>query len=165
MNTSPRGERGFTLVEFAIVAALSALVVFTLATFYINAQHMWLDSSLQAVAQRDASLLLDVMTDHAAAADSAHLADATHLYLYRDDVPLSSFTWQSGDDHVLLTEFDATGMETGTSLWPATGKILQLQFGMPAGSGRTVAVDSLEVETSPGDRIFLSTTLLIANRE
>lgn len=56
-----RSERGLTLTELMIVGILAVLVMLSLTGFYFNAQRMWLQGSTQAMTQREATLLMDVM--------------------------------------------------------------------------------------------------------
>jgi hypothetical protein len=55
--------RGVTLIEVAIVSALAMLVVLGMIGFYISSQSSWMAGSSQALAQRDATQLVEVLTD------------------------------------------------------------------------------------------------------
>jgi hypothetical protein len=55
--------RGITLVEVAIVSALAMLVILGMIGFYASSQSSWMAGSSQALAQRDATLLVEAMSD------------------------------------------------------------------------------------------------------
>ena len=52
-----------TLIEVAIVGALATMVVMGMISFYISSQSTWMDGSTQALAQRDATLLIQTVSD------------------------------------------------------------------------------------------------------
>ena len=58
-----RDARGVTLIEVSIVSALAMLVVLGMVGFYISSQSSWMAGSSQALAQRDATLLVETMAD------------------------------------------------------------------------------------------------------
>lgn len=64
-------SRGFTLTEVLVVMALAGMVTLGLVGFYLNSQATWMDASSQALAQRDASGLVETMATHARGASSA----------------------------------------------------------------------------------------------
>ena len=52
-------QAGITLTEVTIVMVLAAIVTVGLVTFYVNSQATWMDASTQALAQRDATLVIE----------------------------------------------------------------------------------------------------------
>src|SRR5262245_9879176 len=85
-RVSPRivsSEHGFTLTELAIVGTLAVLVMLGLMGFYFNSQRMWLDGSTQAMTQRDATMLVEVLAGdvHTAAQAVITSVDADHQRL------------------------------------------------------------------------------------
>lgn len=54
-----RNSHGVTLTELAVVAAIAAVVLLGLMGFYFNSQATWIEGSTRAVAQRDATLLIE----------------------------------------------------------------------------------------------------------
>jgi hypothetical protein len=100
--------RGLTLIEVVIVMALSTLVVMGMIGFYISSQSTWMAGSTQALAQRDATLLIEAITDSVRAAFLAEVQDGPGpdpehqcLILY-DQVPNESwrFWWNPADSLV-----------------------------------------------------------------
>jgi Flp pilus assembly pilin Flp len=157
-------ERGLTLVEFTIVAALGTVVMLTISSFYLASQSMWLDSSIQAVAQRDASMFVTEIGRRIEAADTAVLPDATHLILYRNSVQTASITWdpeEPDNDVADITDFE-NGNET-TNQWPANGRLKALQFRVEGPNPRIVYLDSLRVEMPSGESLYLSSAFGLYN--
>jgi Tfp pilus assembly protein PilW len=98
--------RGLTLIEVVIVMALSTLVVMGMIGFYVSSQSTWMSGSTQALAQRDATLLIESITDSvraAALAEVKDVPDPAHqcLILYdRDLVESWRFWWNPNDSLV-----------------------------------------------------------------
>src|SRR5262245_28307685 len=98
-------SRGFTLTEVMIVSVLAGVVMLGLVTFYLSSQIMWTDSSTQAIAQRDATLLLEVIRDSTQLAATAAIANPSafnhDLTFYdRSNNPLIRFFWSAADSTV-----------------------------------------------------------------
>jgi len=155
-------ERGLTLVEFTIVAALGAVVVITISSFYLTSQSMWLDSSIQAVAQRDASMFVDEIGRRIEGADTVDLQDANTLLLYRDPIPTGRITWVPGDNFADITDIDIDGNET-TTRWPANGRLKSLRFRVEGPNPRIVYLDSLRIEMPSGESLYLSSAFGVYN--
>jgi len=62
-------------MEVTIVMVLSTLVVMGMISFYISSQSTWMASSTQALAQRDATLLIETISDRVRAASLAEVYD------------------------------------------------------------------------------------------
>jgi len=78
--------RGLTLIEVTIVMALSTLVVMGMISFYVSSQSTWIASSTQTLAQRDATLLIETISDRVRAAHTAQvIASPPGLMLYDFD--------------------------------------------------------------------------------
>ena len=160
-------ERGLTLVEFTIIAALGTVVMLTISSFYLSSQSMWLDSSIQAVAQRDASMFVVEIGRRIEAADQVDLPDATHLYLYRNTVPTGRITWEPGepgepgDNFANITDIEG-GNETKIR-WPGNGRLKTLQFRVEGANPRIVYLDSLRVEMPSGESLYLSSAFGVYN--
>jgi Tfp pilus assembly protein PilW len=101
-----RRARGTTLVEVTIVSALAMLVVLGMIGFYASSQSSWLAGSAQALAQRDATLLVETLSDsirHACLAEPFDSPDALHQGLILRDAALNErwrFWWDAGDSCV-----------------------------------------------------------------
>jgi len=162
VNTSCSSVRGFTLVEFTIVAAIGALIVLSLSTFYLNAQSMWLDSSVQAVTQRDATLFMEELEQVIGDADEAVLKDPHHLYLLKLKTQIAAVDWNGTDRYATVTiGMDGTPKST---FWPATGKLMALQFSVPTADSRVVYLDSLRINTPANEPVYFSTCFALFNK-
>lgn len=113
---APRDERGLTLTELAIVGTLAVLVMLSLTGFYYNSQKMWMEGSTQAMAQRDATLIRDVLARrvHVAASATVDVSDPLHhvIALFDDGgTQLCQIGWEPGDSKIHT--YDAAGVSTG----------------------------------------------------
>jgi len=154
-------ERGLTLVEFTIVAALGTVVMLTISSFYLASQSMWLDSSIQAVAQRDASMFVVEIGRRIEAADTVDLPDATHLLLYRNGVQTGSIIWEPPATFAEI--IDDQDSDPTTNPWPANGRLKSLQFRVEGPNPRVVYLDSLRVEMPSGESLYLSSAFGVYN--
>jgi Tfp pilus assembly protein PilW len=85
---------GLTLVEVTIVMVLATLVMMGMISFYISSQSTWIASSTQALAQRDATLLIETISDRVRAASLAEVQDdpdSLHQCLILRDQDLNEF--------------------------------------------------------------------------
>jgi len=168
MSSARSAARGFTLVEFTIVAGMGALIVLSLSTFYLNAQNMWINSSLQAMTQRDATLFMEQMERAIGSADQVAAVvndkDTVSLSLLRNGAQAVEIDWNKSEAHATVTTgIDATPV---TSIWPATGKLKALQFRTEGSlsKARVVYLDSLRIETPAGESIYMSTCFALLNK-
>ncbi len=95
-----------TLVEVTVVMVLATLVVMGLISFYVSSQSLWMKGSSRALAQRDATLLVETLSDsvrayaHAEVYDSP---DALHQGVILRDADLNErcrFWWNEEDARV-----------------------------------------------------------------
>src|SRR5262249_57229280 len=106
------GERGLTLTELIIVGLLATMVLLSLTFFYIGSQQYWINGSAQALAQQDATLIVDVMRRQVHQASTAFVtlnspdADHDHLTLSYVEIPPRTvdFRWQAADRRVHMIE-------------------------------------------------------------
>jgi hypothetical protein len=95
-----------TLIEVTIVMALSALVVLGLIGFYASSQAIWTRDSSRAIAQRDATLLIEKLSEEAHRAAHVTVADSPdslHQSLQFYDVGMTQgarFWWSESDARV-----------------------------------------------------------------
>jgi hypothetical protein len=68
--------RGLTLIEVTIVMVLATLVVMGMISFYISSQSTWTASSTQVLAQRDATLLIETISNRVRASHTAQVIDS-----------------------------------------------------------------------------------------
>ena len=106
--------QGFTLLEVMVVMILAGFVTLGLAGFYISSQGGWLDASSQALAQRDATSIIESIVAKGRGATSVLTipcsgeADSMVVFLkgFPIAVPYSSFWWSNSDS--LMHEGDGT---------------------------------------------------------
>ena len=156
-------ERGLTLVEFTIVAALGAVVMLTISSFYLASQSMWLDSSIQAVSQRDASMFVGEIGRRIEQADHVTWVDENNIELYSSPTDQSGWIrWVPGEEYADVTDLDAGGGETRTR-WPANGRLKSLKFRVEGADPRIVYLDSLRIEMPSGETLYLSSAFGLYN--
>lgn len=150
-------ERGFTLTELAIVGTLAVLVMLGLMGFYFNSQRMWLDGSTQAMTQRDATLLVDVISRDTHTAAQAFIKSTAlnqerlELYASNND-PISMYEIEPGDGKVHRWIPNGGG---GLSDHGAVGdsKALRLLF---VTDGKLVDLTVAELISANGDTVRTS---------
>jgi hypothetical protein len=145
-------ERGFTLTELAIVGTLAVLVMLGLMGFYFNSQRMWLDGSTQAMTQRDATLLVDVISRDTHTAAQAFIKSTAlnqerlELYASNND-PISMYEIEPGDGKVHRWMPDGSHVPVGDS------KALRLLFET---DGKLVDLTVAELISANGDTVRTS---------
>lgn len=105
MFQSPRASRaiagGFTLTEVMIVLVLAGIVMIGLSIFYLNSQMTWTDASTQALAQRDATTLIEYMREYGQGAAEVDASDSTvAIFFNRSNVEIIRFRWDPFDSLV-----------------------------------------------------------------
>src|SRR5262249_1795121 len=129
-----------------------------LTMFYIGSQNVWIDGSTQALAQRDASLLVDVMRRQVHEANAAFVTstDANHDQLtlsYAGSTRVVDFWWSAADPRVHLREtIGGNVVEHG----PVTDTPVT-RFRLNTLSTTIVELTQLELTTANGDRVDMST--------
>lgn len=165
MIPSLRSERGLSLTELVIVGVLATLVMIGLVGFYINSQATWTDGSTQAQAQRDATLLLEVMADSVRSASTAVVDSAgstfstLHLYAYGDPVnEVCRFWWNPDDSKVhLWSRFDGPH-----------GPVIDSQvdqFQLSPIDNSLIELTLLKVRTADGQVVQTGSRFALYNRE
>lgn len=99
-------ERGLTLTEVTIVAAIGMLVLMTMGGFYLTSQATWLDASAQAITQREVTMVTQAIVDSvrvAAAVTVNQSPDTTHwqLGLARKGNLTHYYFWWDENDSLL----------------------------------------------------------------
>lgn len=164
---SERGldERGLTLTEVMVVMILGTMIMAGLIGFYLSSQGLWLDTSTQAITQREASLVTAAIRDSVRKSGFAVASpspDAMHqqLALYKkasDPSPYYYFWWNAGDSLLY----------SGTSVGnPASGPMIvshaeRFQIGT---SPFTVRVD-LSLRSAGGDVVESSAFAVMKNSQ
>ena len=160
-----REQRGFTLVEVMIVLVLSGLVSLGLVGFYLQSQAMWLDASAQALTQRDATLVLETISDEARTAASFEIMgmppDSTNEMVIFRDVSLTEFArfwWDSSDSLI----HKGTG-EAGTDRGPiGMSPAERFQFSNDL-SPRLLHLDLLQMRSATGEPVEMRSTIALYN--
>jgi type II secretory pathway pseudopilin PulG len=75
MRTHVADERGMTLLELVVVFVLATLVMVGLVSFYLGSQQTWMDASDQTQLQREATLVVEMLSDSVRVAASALVSD------------------------------------------------------------------------------------------
>lgn len=104
----PLNEKGLTLTEVTIVAAIGTLVLLGMGGFYLQSQATWLDGSAQSLTQREVTLVTQAIVDDVRQSHDAQVTaspDATHhdLALYTlvgGGVPFCHYWWSATDSLV-----------------------------------------------------------------
>ena len=149
-------ERGLTLTEVTVVTALAGLVMVGMVSFYLNSQGLWLDSSAQALTQREATLILETFAAHVRAASSSEWSPDYHsLTLHYDDGPDYKFTWRTDLDSMLYAGADGAGSRVGLS------KVARFEVST---SPALVNLDTLVLVPSNGHPIGVSSSFALYNR-
>ena len=155
--------RGLTLIEVTIVMVLSTLVVMGMISFYISSQSTWMAGSTQALAQRDATLLIETV--------SARVHEACVAVV----IPSAS------PQHQGLVLYDPAGIETWRFWWSPTDSLIYQQ-GPGVGPGvpvvpsrvthfeldtlpRLVEIRLVELRAGDGQLVSMSSAAAIYNRE
>jgi type II secretory pathway component PulJ len=154
--------RGLTLIEVTIVMALSTLVVMGMISFYISSQSTWMASSTQALAQRDATLLIETVSDSvraAALAEVHDVPDAVHQTLILRDKDLNEFWrfwWDSRDS--LVHQGPGLNQDRGPV---GASRVTRFQLDtLP----RLVEIRLVELRAGDGQLIRMSSAAALYNR-
>jgi prepilin-type N-terminal cleavage/methylation domain-containing protein len=154
-----RTAPGFTLMEVMVVVLLSAVATLGMVGFYLNSQAMWLDASTQALAQRDATMLLEVLRYEVQEAASAQVLPSSpdslnHLVILYDasNNERDRFYWDPADS---LVHHDEAGGGSG----PVVSTIVERFHVTLDGALPLLAVDTLRVRSTSGQHVQMSTTI------
>jgi type II secretory pathway pseudopilin PulG len=153
-----RSQRGITLVEVTVVGVLAAIVMLALTGFYVNSQGTWIDSSAQAVTQREASFVLETLTDSIHTASSATVSSGPPmLVLYNAGGIERSRFWLGADDRIHVgggnPSVDQGPLETSRATLFVVGK-----------NDSMVYVTALQLHTASTDSVTMSTAAAMLNR-
>jgi Tfp pilus assembly protein FimT len=156
-----RGERGVTLIELTIVVVIATAVMVGLTAFYFNAQTVWIDASSQALAQREASMLIEAIareTRRAAHAVVENDPDANRQSLEliaADAVTRAVIACDAGDSLVVLT--DSLGRKR-----PLTShRARRMRF---VANDTLVVVELIELGTGNARAVRTGTAIALRNR-
>lgn len=170
MTTIPRcapsrGDRGLTLIEVMIVVVLAGIVTLGLVGFYLQSQSMWMDASTQALAQRDATGLVEFMRTKTASAAKALVSQVppdnrnSLLILYNDsNTETDRFFWNAGDSLVHRGE-GPNGTDQGAALSTTVERFsVSVDPLLPL-----VTLDTLQVRSTSGSRVKITAAFALYN--
>ena len=154
-------ERGLTLTELTVVGVLATMVMAGLTAFYIGSQAMWIGGSTQALAQRDATLLVDAMSRkvHEAKLATVTPTDANHdqLSLSYADSHSVDFLWKASDQRVhLLVNAEDRG-PVGDTPVPF--------FRLTTIDSSMVELSLAQLRTANGDTVNISSRFTLLGRQ
>jgi hypothetical protein len=164
MRLRPLDERGLTLTEVTIVAAIGLLVLLGLGGFYLNSQATWLDASTQSITQREATLIAHAIADRARESRSAIVTpvpDAEHAQV-AFFAPGSGTTadwcyWWNPGDSLVHHGPDPANDDRGAL---GSSKVERFRVEADAAMVRV----ALRLRSATGQRVEFSTSAFMRNR-
>jgi len=158
-----RPESGLTLVEVTIAIVLASIVMVGLVGFYLSSQATWIESSTQAVTQREGTLLLERISSKVRGASGGIASlnpDADHMRLVLNDIsgdPIWSFWWSASDSTIHHGPGALTDQGSLVS-----SKVTRFQVSVTGGS--LVLIPALDLLSPTGAAIEMSTAAALYNR-
>lgn len=164
MTVRPMDERGLTLTEVTIVAAIGLLVLLGLGGFYLNSQSTWLDASSQSITQREATLIAQAVAERAQGSGRAiasPVPDSQHeqvaFYPYGTSPTADWCFWWDPADSLIHHGPDPANDDRG-----ALGSSKAERFVVTADAA-LVRV-TLRLRSATGQRVEVSTSAFMRNR-
>jgi Tfp pilus assembly protein PilW len=156
-------DAGFTPVEAMIVMLLAGVVMLGLFTFYFSSQASWLDASSQALAQRDATIIIQHLARNTRQAAAVSLTNCPgQVVLYSDPggtAPFKNFFWNMGDS---LIHF-GNGATCSSDQGPVVSSLVE-EFNLTiSGSPPVLKLVNLRVRSATGERIEMSSSFALYN--
>lgn len=165
MNARWRDERGLTLTEVMIVAAIGLLVLLGLGGFYLNSQATWLDASSKTITQREATLVTEAIVDRVRTSNEVRvnlIPDAEHVQLELYNAPgAPAAAWIFWFDPTDSLIHQGTSMVSDDRGAMHASKVTR--FRVTAGDS-ALAVITLRLRAATGQQVELSTSALLRNR-
>lgn len=168
MKDAVLNERGLTLIELTVVFVLASLVMVGLVGFYLNSQATWVDGSREAQTQREATLLIETMSDSIRFAAKAVVTnypagDTLHqmvtLYAPADTVNAWYAFWWSPSDSLIHGGKSPGIGDRGPVI---TSRIDRFQLRQLQPS--LIELTALEAHASNADVVLTSTRFALYNR-
>ena len=154
-------EAGFTLLELTVVVAMAGLVTLGLVAFYLNSQMLWMDASTQALAQRDATTIIETIREEAETSESALIqsvgGENNMVIFYRGPVQQGTFYWRPADS--LLHYLD--GSADRGPIVPT--KVERFYVSLDTTGLPMLMIDTLRVRSTSGQRVQISGGLTFYN--
>jgi prepilin-type N-terminal cleavage/methylation domain-containing protein len=158
-NTS----RGFTLTEVMVVMVIAGMVTLGLVGFYLSSQATWMDASSQALAQRDATALVEAIATRARGATSAAInfsAPDSILTFYGSDLDRYPYSfWLSQADSLVHSGLGEGAVDEG----PVVPSLVErFSVGLD-GSLPVVHLGMLQVRSETGERVQMESAFTLYN--
>jgi len=158
-RTGIGSERGITLVEVTVVGVLAAIVMMALTGFYVNSQGNWIDSSAQAVTQREATFVLETISDSVHVASSATVNSGTQtLILFNVSGVERSRFWLEPSDQRIHVGSGNPSVDQGPL---ATSRVTQFEL---TANDSMVFVAPLEMQTASNHAVPMAISATMYNR-
>jgi Tfp pilus assembly protein PilW len=159
--------RGLTLIEVTIVMVLATLVMMGMISFYISSQSTWIASSSQALAQRDATLLIETISDRVRAAYVALVIPSDPLspqhqglVLYDSDDTETWRFWWNGTDSLVHQGRGVNGADEDRGPVVAS-RVTRFQLDTLT---RLVEIHLVEMRADNGQLVRMSSAAALYNR-
>jgi prepilin-type N-terminal cleavage/methylation domain-containing protein len=163
MSTRRDPERGLTLTELMVVIVLASVLMTGLVVFYLNAQTIWLDTSAQAITQRELSLAVRTIARHARVAKTAtFFGGQLELRPAVANADSNLYFWLNPDDSTLHAGY----LDNTDVAQQDLGPVIQSKvtvFGVQANT-YMVQIDSLRALTAQNQPITISSSVALMNR-
>jgi prepilin-type N-terminal cleavage/methylation domain-containing protein len=158
------GERGLTLTEVTVTMVLAAIVMTGLVGFYLSSQATWLDGSLQAITQREATLVIETIRRRVQTANqavSAPVDGGAHweLVIVQKPGDPGYYYWWSAADSLIHEGFRDQGDDRGPMLSSKVDRFVV----STSNNFQLVRIVSLQVRTPNGHDVTLSSSIRLAN--
>jgi prepilin-type N-terminal cleavage/methylation domain-containing protein len=158
-----RSARGVTLPELMIVMAIAAVVTLGLVGFYLTSQATWTDASTQALAQRDATSLLETFSERVRESTSADVydsPDALHQgVIFRDrNLTEQGRLWWDDADSLVHSSTGSVVADRGPVI---ASHVDRFQI---TATDSLVHLSALEVRSANRTTVRLASTVAFCNR-
>ncbi len=164
----PRSERGLTLTEVTIVGTLALIVMSAIVGFYMNSQAVWIDASTKSITQREATAVLELLSQRVHESERASVTQIggdslvcrLDLYAPGSVTPSRSFWWSPTDS--LVYAQDVAG--GGTAFTVAGSVVEKFQFVPCVSCESLVELKALQLRSAQGHRVEVSSQFALYNR-
>ena len=165
-----RSERGVTLSELMVAIVLCTIVMLGIVVFYFNSQSTWLDASAQGITQRDGTIVLEHINDHARGADSARVTNSPNgqhqqVTFYKNGSETCHYFWSSSDS--LLHWGDLNNSDNGALVRSKVDRVqYTLTFSTVPGFTNTpvlVTMSPFNIRSARNQAVQLATAIALYN--
>jgi len=166
-HSDTHASGGFTLIEMMVVIVIAGVVTLGLVGFYLNSQATWMDASAQALAQRDATSILDAIASKAREAAVVEINPSggdTILTFRRIDPPDAYSFWWNRSRGFPPDSLIHQGPDTGQNdAGPVAPSVVE-RFSFEKDPALPILhLRMLEVRSLEGERVQVSTSFKLYN--